>query len=58
MRHFHTRDHARLLRVAEKLDYGVIGANVGIHQRGKCSVRRREGTRLWFVKVKHSASTS
>jgi succinate-semialdehyde dehydrogenase / glutarate-semialdehyde dehydrogenase len=28
--YFHTRDYARLLRVAEKLDYGIIGANSGI----------------------------
>jgi succinate-semialdehyde dehydrogenase / glutarate-semialdehyde dehydrogenase len=28
--YFHTRDYARLLRVAEKLDYGVVGANIGI----------------------------
>jgi succinate-semialdehyde dehydrogenase/glutarate-semialdehyde dehydrogenase len=28
--YFHTRDYARLLRVAEKLDYGIVGANSGI----------------------------
>jgi len=28
--YFHTRDYARLLRVAEKLQYGIIGANSGI----------------------------
>jgi succinate-semialdehyde dehydrogenase/glutarate-semialdehyde dehydrogenase len=28
--YFHTRDYARLLRVAEKLEYGVVGANSGI----------------------------
>jgi len=28
--YFHTRDYARLLRVAERLDYGIIGANAGI----------------------------
>ncbi len=28
--YFHTRDYARLLRVAEKLEYGIIGANAGI----------------------------
>jgi succinate-semialdehyde dehydrogenase / glutarate-semialdehyde dehydrogenase len=28
--YFHTRDYARLLRVAEKLDYGIVGANDGI----------------------------
>jgi succinate-semialdehyde dehydrogenase / glutarate-semialdehyde dehydrogenase len=28
--YFHTRDYARLLRVAEKLDYGVVGVNSGI----------------------------
>lgn len=28
--YFHTRDYARLLRVAEKLDYGIVGANAGI----------------------------
>ncbi len=28
--YFHTRDYARLLRVAEKLEYGIIGANSGI----------------------------
>jgi succinate-semialdehyde dehydrogenase/glutarate-semialdehyde dehydrogenase len=26
----HTRDYARLLRVAEQLEYGIIGANTGI----------------------------
>src|SRR5262249_60704061 len=26
----HTRDYARLLRVAERLEYGIIGANAGI----------------------------
>ncbi|MEO5634273.1 NAD-dependent succinate-semialdehyde dehydrogenase [Gaiella sp.] len=28
--YFHTRDYARLLRVAEKLEYGIIGANTGV----------------------------
>ena len=28
--YFHTRDGARLLRVAEKLEYGIVGANAGI----------------------------
>ena len=28
--YFHTRDYARLLRVAEKLDYGIVGANTGV----------------------------
>ncbi len=28
--YFHTRDYARLLRVAEKLEYGIVGANTGI----------------------------
>jgi succinate-semialdehyde dehydrogenase / glutarate-semialdehyde dehydrogenase len=28
--YFHTRDYARLQRVAEKLEYGIIGANAGI----------------------------
>jgi succinate-semialdehyde dehydrogenase/glutarate-semialdehyde dehydrogenase len=28
--YFHTRDYGRLLRVAEKLEYGIIGANAGI----------------------------
>jgi succinate-semialdehyde dehydrogenase/glutarate-semialdehyde dehydrogenase len=28
--YFHTRDYARLLRVAEQLDYGIVGANAGI----------------------------
>jgi succinate-semialdehyde dehydrogenase/glutarate-semialdehyde dehydrogenase len=28
--YFHTRDYARLLRVAEQLEYGIIGANTGI----------------------------
>ncbi len=28
--YFHTRDYARLLRVAEKLQYGIVGANSGI----------------------------
>jgi succinate-semialdehyde dehydrogenase/glutarate-semialdehyde dehydrogenase len=28
--YFHTRDYARLLRVAERLDYGIVGANAGI----------------------------
>jgi len=28
--YFHTRDYARLLRVAERLEYGIIGANSGL----------------------------
>jgi succinate-semialdehyde dehydrogenase / glutarate-semialdehyde dehydrogenase len=28
--YFATRDYARLLRVAEKLDFGIVGANAGI----------------------------
>ncbi len=28
--YFHTRDYARLMRFAEKLEYGIIGANTGI----------------------------
>lgn len=28
--YFHTRDYARLMRVAEKLEYGIIGMNTGI----------------------------
>jgi succinate-semialdehyde dehydrogenase/glutarate-semialdehyde dehydrogenase len=27
--YFHTRDYARLLRVAERLDFGIVGANDG-----------------------------
>ncbi|HZR93153.1 MAG TPA: NAD-dependent succinate-semialdehyde dehydrogenase [Gaiellaceae bacterium] len=28
--YFHTRDYARLLRVAERLEYGIVGVNAGI----------------------------
>ena len=28
--YFHTKDYARLLRVAERLEYGIVGANDGI----------------------------
>jgi succinate-semialdehyde dehydrogenase/glutarate-semialdehyde dehydrogenase len=28
--YFHTRDYGRLLRVAERLEYGIIGANSGL----------------------------
>jgi succinate-semialdehyde dehydrogenase/glutarate-semialdehyde dehydrogenase len=28
--YFHTRDYARLLRVAERLEYGIVGANSGL----------------------------
>jgi succinate-semialdehyde dehydrogenase/glutarate-semialdehyde dehydrogenase len=28
--YFHTRDYARLLRVAERLEYGIVGVNDGI----------------------------
>ena len=28
--YFHTRDYARLLRVAERLEYGIVGANCGL----------------------------
>ena len=28
--YFLTRNYARLLRVAEKLDYGIVGAHAGI----------------------------
>ncbi len=28
--YFHTRDYARLMRVAERLEYGIVGANAGI----------------------------
>ncbi len=28
--YFHTRDYARLLRVAERLEYGIVGANSGM----------------------------
>jgi succinate-semialdehyde dehydrogenase/glutarate-semialdehyde dehydrogenase len=28
--YFHTRDGGRMLRVAEKLEYGIVGANAGI----------------------------
>jgi len=28
--YFHTKDYARLLRVAERLEYGIVGANAGI----------------------------
>jgi succinate-semialdehyde dehydrogenase/glutarate-semialdehyde dehydrogenase len=28
--YFHTRDYARLLRVAEQLEYGIVGANDGM----------------------------
>ena len=44
--YFHTRDYARLLRVAEKLEYGIVGANAGHHQRRERAVRRRQGVRL------------
>jgi succinate-semialdehyde dehydrogenase/glutarate-semialdehyde dehydrogenase len=28
--YFHTRDYARLMRVAERLEYGIVGANSGM----------------------------
>ncbi len=28
--YFHTKDYARLLRVAERLEFGIVGANAGI----------------------------
>jgi len=28
--YFHTKDYARMLRVAERLEYGIVGANDGI----------------------------
>ena len=28
--YFHTKDYARLMRVAERLEYGIVGANAGI----------------------------
>src|SRR6202040_475197 len=28
--YFHTRDYARLYRVAERLEYGIVGANSGM----------------------------
>jgi succinate-semialdehyde dehydrogenase / glutarate-semialdehyde dehydrogenase len=28
--YFHTRDYARLIRVAERLEYGIVGANSGL----------------------------
>ena len=28
--YFHTRDYARVLRVAEQLEYGIVGVNAGI----------------------------
>jgi succinate-semialdehyde dehydrogenase/glutarate-semialdehyde dehydrogenase len=28
--YFHTRDYARLLRVAERLEYGIVGVNSGL----------------------------
>jgi succinate-semialdehyde dehydrogenase / glutarate-semialdehyde dehydrogenase len=28
--YFHTRDYARLFRVAERLEYGIVGANSGM----------------------------
>ena len=28
--YFHTRDYARVLRVAERLEYGIVGVNAGI----------------------------
>lgn len=28
--YFHTRDYGRLLRVAERLNYGIVGANAGL----------------------------
>jgi succinate-semialdehyde dehydrogenase/glutarate-semialdehyde dehydrogenase len=28
--YFHTRDYARLMRVAERLEYGIVGANSGL----------------------------
>jgi succinate-semialdehyde dehydrogenase/glutarate-semialdehyde dehydrogenase len=34
--YFHTRDYARLMRVAEKLEYGIVGANAGIISAANC----------------------
>jgi succinate-semialdehyde dehydrogenase / glutarate-semialdehyde dehydrogenase len=40
--HFYTRDYARLLRVAGKLEYGIVGVNAGIISAAERS--------LWGVK--------
>ncbi len=44
--YFHTRDYARLLRVAEKLEYGIIGANTGIISAANAPFGGHEGVRL------------
>ena len=44
--YFHTRDYARLLRVAEQLEYGIVGANSGLISAANVPVRRRQGVRL------------
>ena len=45
--YFHTRDYARLLRVAERLEYGIVGANAGIisaPQRRRSAASRSRAT--------------
>ena len=44
--YFHTRDYARLLRVAERLEYGIVGANDGIISSAAAPVRRHQGVGL------------
>ena len=44
--YFHTRDYARLLRVAERLEYGIVGANSGLISAAERPVRRRQGVGL------------
>jgi succinate-semialdehyde dehydrogenase / glutarate-semialdehyde dehydrogenase len=44
--YFHTRDYARLLRVAEQLEYGNRRREHRDHQRPQRAIRRRQGVGL------------
>ena len=56
--YFHTRDYARLLRVAEKLEYGIVGANSGHRSAPRTCRSAASRSRATAARAATSGSTS
>ena len=54
--YFYSRDIGRIWRVAEALEYGIVGINEGIISTEVAPVRRREGIAASAAKARNTAS--
>ena len=53
--YFYARDLSRVWRVAEALEYGMVGINTGLISTAEVALRRRQGvgTRPRGIEIRH-----